>query len=102
MFCATPENPPRFSNSLLMAMMHGSTAPPVLICPWAASCAVCEALSPEYHTSADNLEFIVPRQLSGSLRTCAAILDVLERNQRYCNLNPYGEPQLGRRGLYRR
>jgi aminopeptidase-like protein len=56
---------------------------------------------PEYHTSADNLEFIVPRQLSGSLRTCAAILDVLECNQRYCNLNPYCEPQLGRRGLYR-
>jgi len=56
---------------------------------------------PEYHTSADNLEFIVPLQLSGSLRTCAAILDVLERNRRYCNLNPYCEPQLGRRGLYR-
>ncbi|MGA2593128.1 MAG: DUF4910 domain-containing protein [Bryobacteraceae bacterium] len=56
---------------------------------------------PEYHTSADNLEFISPLPLSGSLRTCAAILDVLENNRRYRNLNPYCEPQLGRRNLYR-
>ena len=25
---------------------------------------------------------------------------VLERDRRYVNLSPYGEPQLGRRGLY--
>ena len=56
---------------------------------------------PEYHTSADNLEFIDPQQLSESLRICAAILDVLEYNRRYRNLNPYCEPQLGRRNLYR-
>jgi aminopeptidase-like protein len=56
---------------------------------------------PEYHTSADNLEFIRPLQLAGSLRVCAAILDVLENNRRYCNLRPYCEPQLGRRNLYR-
>lgn len=56
---------------------------------------------PEYHTSADNLEFISPRQLSQSLRVCTAILDVLERNHRYRNMNPYCEPQLGRRSLYR-
>jgi len=56
---------------------------------------------PEYHTSADNLEFIQPAQLAESLRICAAISDVLENNQRYRNLNPYGEPQLGRRNLYR-
>ena len=55
---------------------------------------------PEYHTSADNLEFIRPLQLAGSLRVCAAILDVLENNQRFLNQNPYGEPQLGRRNLY--
>jgi aminopeptidase-like protein len=55
---------------------------------------------PEYHTSADNLDFIKPRALAGSLRVCAAIIDVLESNGRYCNLNPYCEPQLGRRGLY--
>jgi len=56
---------------------------------------------PEYHTSADNLEFIHPRQLAESLRVCALILDVLEDNRRYRNLNPYCEPQLGRRNLYR-
>ncbi len=56
---------------------------------------------PEYHTSADNLEFIRPLHLAGSLRVCAAILDVLENNRRYCNLNPCCEPQLGRRNLYR-
>ena len=32
---------------------------------------------------------------------CAAILDVLEHNRRYRNQNPYCEPQLGRRNLYR-
>ncbi len=56
---------------------------------------------PEYHTSADNLEFIHPARLAESLRICAAILDVLENNRRYRNLNPYCEPQLGKRGLYR-
>ncbi len=56
---------------------------------------------PEYHTSADNLDFIQPSQLSGSLRVCAAVVDVLETNRRYRNLSPYCEPQLGKRGLYR-
>jgi len=56
---------------------------------------------PEYHSSADNLDFIHPRQLAGSLRVCTAIIDVLENNQRYRNLNPFCEPQLGRRNLYR-
>ena len=56
---------------------------------------------PEYHTSADNLDFIRPLQLAGSLRVCAAVLDVLENNRSYRNENPYCEPQLGRRGLFR-
>jgi aminopeptidase-like protein len=56
---------------------------------------------PEYHTSADNLNFIQPPQLAASLHVCAAILDVLENNRRYCNQSPYCEPQLGRRNLYR-
>ena len=55
---------------------------------------------PEYHTSADNLDFIRPLQLAASLRVCVAIVDVLENNRRYRNLSPYGEPQLGRRNLY--
>lgn len=55
---------------------------------------------PEYHTSADNLEFIGPEQLAESLRVCLSIIDVLENNRSYRNLSPYCEPQLGRRGLY--
>jgi aminopeptidase-like protein len=55
---------------------------------------------PEYHTSADNLDFIKPRQLAESLRVCTAVVDVLENNRRYRNLRPYCEPQLGKRNLY--
>lgn len=56
---------------------------------------------PEYHTSADNLDFIQPQQLARSLRVCASIFDVLENNRSYLNQNPYCEPQLGERNLYR-
>jgi aminopeptidase-like protein len=56
---------------------------------------------PEYHTSADNLDFIRPEHLAGSLRVCLSIVDVLENNACYRNLNPYCEPQLGRRDLYK-
>lgn len=56
---------------------------------------------PQYHTSADNLDFVRPKALEGSLRTYLAVVDVLEGNRRYLNLNPKCEPQLGRRGLYR-
>jgi aminopeptidase-like protein len=56
---------------------------------------------PEYHTSADNLDFILPEQLARSLLVCAGILEILENNRRYRNLNPYCEPQLGKRNLYR-
>ena len=55
---------------------------------------------PEYHTSADNLEFLKPEKLGESLRLCLQICDVLEGNRRYRNLNPYCEPQLGKRELY--
>ncbi len=56
---------------------------------------------PEYHTSADNLDFVKLEALEGSLRTYLAVVDILEGNRRYLNLNPKCEPQLGRRGLYR-
>lgn len=55
---------------------------------------------PEYHTSADDLDFVRPESLAGSLRTYLDVVDVLEGNRRYLNLNPKCEPQLGRRGLY--
>jgi aminopeptidase-like protein len=56
---------------------------------------------PEYHTSADNLDFVRPECLADSFAKCLTVLDVLENNQRYFNQNPKGEPQLGKRGLYR-
>jgi aminopeptidase-like protein len=56
---------------------------------------------PEYHNSGDDLDFIKPESLEDSLAKCLAILEVLEGDARYLNLNPKGEPQLGRRGLYR-
>jgi aminopeptidase-like protein len=56
---------------------------------------------PEYHTSADNLDFIQSASLEGSLQTYLSVMNVLEGNRRYLNLNPKCEPQLGRRGLYR-
>jgi aminopeptidase-like protein len=55
---------------------------------------------PEYHTSADNLDFIEPEALRASLHVCARIVDVLENNRRHRNLNAYCEPQLGKRNLY--
>jgi aminopeptidase-like protein len=56
---------------------------------------------PEYHTSADNLDFIDAQQLARSLRLCLSIFDVLENDRRYLNQNPCCEPQLGKRNLYR-
>ena len=55
---------------------------------------------PEYHTSADNLDFIHPDQLARSLRLCVSLVDVLENNRHYLSQNPFCEPQLGKRNLY--
>jgi aminopeptidase-like protein len=55
---------------------------------------------PEYHSSADDVAFVDPKALGESLATYAAVLHVLDRNRRYLNQNPKGEPQLGRRGIY--
>jgi aminopeptidase-like protein len=56
---------------------------------------------PEYHTSADNLDFVRPPCLADSLLQCLSALSILENNEIYVNQNPKGEPQLGKRGLYR-
>lgn len=55
---------------------------------------------PEYHTSADNLSFIQPQYLQDSLEVYKEVVEVLEDNDLFENLNPKCEPQLGRRGLY--
>jgi aminopeptidase-like protein len=55
---------------------------------------------PEYHTSADNLDFIRPQHLARSFRWIGQALEILEGDRRLVNLSPKGEPQLGKRGLY--
>jgi len=81
---------------------------------------------PEYHTSADDLSFVGSEALAGSLAAYLATAAALEEGaarsgaggssaerqrrrsrvpdsaagRRYRNLQPFGEPQLGRRGLY--
>jgi aminopeptidase-like protein len=56
---------------------------------------------PEYHTSADNLDFIRPGALADSFEKCLKIFNLLEKNAWFVNQNPKCEPQLGKRGLYR-
>jgi aminopeptidase-like protein len=55
---------------------------------------------PEYHTSADNMDFISPDSLGESYSQSREALMVLEHNSTYLNQNPFCEPQLGKRGLY--
>lgn len=55
---------------------------------------------PEYHTSADDLDFVKDDELVGAFLAIGRILEVLEHDAVYVNLSPYGEPQLGKRGLY--
>ncbi len=55
---------------------------------------------PEYHTSADNLDFVRPGSLADSLEKCVKVLDLLEKNEIYVNQSPKGEPQLGKRGFF--
>ncbi len=56
---------------------------------------------PEYHTSADDLDLVRPEALADSLALVLEIVAALEADRTYLNLSPNGEPQLGRRGLYR-
>jgi aminopeptidase-like protein len=56
---------------------------------------------PEYHTSADNLDFVKEDKLADSLEMLLNVFSVLENNATYLNLKPKGEPQLGKRGLFR-
>jgi aminopeptidase-like protein len=38
--------------------------------------------------------------LQNSFETYLNVIDVIEGNRSYVNTHPYGEPQLGKRGLY--
>ncbi len=56
---------------------------------------------PEYHTSADNPGLLSEESLAQSLSALRRIVAAVEGDATYRNLSPKGEPQLGRRGLYR-
>jgi aminopeptidase-like protein len=55
---------------------------------------------PEYHTSADNLDFIRPEHLAASHDLILQAIEIVEDDWTPLNLSPKGELQLGRRGLY--
>ena len=54
---------------------------------------------PEYHTSLDNLSFISPSGLQGSIDVMEKCITALEYNEKY-KMTCLCEPQLGKRGLY--
>ncbi|MFC3886645.1 DUF4910 domain-containing protein [Bacillus songklensis] len=54
---------------------------------------------PEYHTSLDNMDLVTPTGLQGSFDIYTECIELIERNETY-KINCFGEPQLGKRGLY--
>jgi aminopeptidase-like protein len=55
---------------------------------------------PEYHTSADNLDFIRPEHLASSFHMVKDMIDAMEGNWTPLNISPKGEPQLSKYGLF--
>jgi aminopeptidase-like protein len=55
---------------------------------------------PEYHTSADNKDFISFEALEESVKKYLEVVHLMEYNKKYVNQLPNCEPQLGKRGLY--
>jgi len=56
---------------------------------------------PEYHTSADNLDFVMPEHLAESLDLLLSVVEEIESSEKFLNLSPKCEPQLGKRGLFK-
>nr|BFE56503.1 DUF4910 domain-containing protein [Dactylosporangium thailandense] len=59
------------------------------------------ATYPEYHTSADDLSFVSAAQVRAAIEVVLTAFDAIEAGLVPRNLAPYGEPQLGRYGLFR-
>ncbi len=55
---------------------------------------------PEYHTSADNLDFVCCKSMGDSLHTLFETIEVIENDVTFQNTCPFGEPNLGKRDLY--
>jgi aminopeptidase-like protein len=53
----------------------------------------------EYHSSADDLDFVAPAALGDSLAALKDCVAILEGNKTW-RATVLGEPQLGKRGLY--
>jgi len=55
---------------------------------------------PQYHTSDDNKDFISFAAMMDSVEAAFKIVTCIEENHVWKNTEPFGEPQLGPRGLY--
>lgn len=55
---------------------------------------------PEYHTSADNKDFVSFEAMEQAVLKYLEVIELIEKNEKYINKMPYCEPQLGKRGLY--
>jgi aminopeptidase-like protein len=69
--------------------------------PFGALSRTAHEADPFNHTSGDGLARVTHGSLAESVGACLAIIEALETNRPFVNLSPHGEPQLGRRGLYR-
>ena len=55
---------------------------------------------PEYHSSLDNKSLMSFAGMRQTIDLYAQACRLIDRNRCYVSLSPYGEPQLGKRGLY--
>ena len=56
---------------------------------------------PKYHTSLDDPSFVTPAAIADAVHAVLSIIAMVDEDETLRNLAPFGEPQLGRRGLYR-
>lgn len=54
----------------------------------------------EYHTSGDNLELVDDGQLAEAIDVVTDVVLAMDQTRSYVNRAPFGEPQLGKRGIY--
>jgi hypothetical protein len=50
----------------------------------------CDGECPEYHTSADDLNYVSPTHIADSLGTLLEVIDLLEGDVKFLNLSPMG------------
>lgn len=67
--------------------------------PVVSFCRTKYGAYPQYHTSADNMQYISPQGFQGSFEVMAKVIEALEHNRKY-QVQVFCEPQLGKRGLY--